>query len=229
MCIRDSFCTLPRQKPTIAMAKQQPRELYELSNEALAIAARSPEAHDVHQERLIRDIMATDEVEYDKAAARMEEVFLYNQTRRTILLPYEVGLAGTMLCAILCFPVVFHDGTATAFADFIGATEECPPGTFADVGTWSWAWMEPMMGTASFSLLCLQQLRLQMSRLAFKPYYDYVQSRRANQLAAHYPRYNRTIIKEFGRSQPLRGDKFNPVGSKSVSYTHLTLPTKRIV
>ena len=42
---------------SLSLAQLQPRELYELSNEALALGARDNEAHDLHQERLIRDIM----------------------------------------------------------------------------------------------------------------------------------------------------------------------------
>ena len=42
---------------SLSLSQLQPRELYELSNEALALGARDNEAHDLHQERLIRDIM----------------------------------------------------------------------------------------------------------------------------------------------------------------------------
>ena len=31
-----------------------------------------------------------------------------------------------------------------------------------EVGTWTWTWMEPMIGTASFALLCAQFARAQV-------------------------------------------------------------------
>jgi len=71
--------------------------------------------------------------------------------------------------------------------------------------------MEPILGTASFSILCLQLLRGAMVNLAYQPYIDFVHSKRANDLADAYPQYTRSIVKDFGRSQPFRGDKFNPL------------------
>lgn len=59
--------------PSIAMASEQPRYLYEWSNDSLAIAARDSNAHDVHQERLIREIMAVEEVEYPQVSKSIEE------------------------------------------------------------------------------------------------------------------------------------------------------------
>ena len=56
--------------------------------------------------------------------------------------------------------------------------------------------------------------RRPLSPLRSQPYQDYVQSRRANKLADAYPMYTRSIVKDFGRSQPLRGPKFNPLNKQ---------------
>ena len=65
-------------------------------------------------------------------------------------------------------PLVFQAEVATAFAQLVHAAPEAPleSRAFANVGTWTWAWMEPMIGTASFSILCLQLLRGAMINLA---------------------------------------------------------------
>ena len=94
-----------------------------------------------------------------------------------------------------------------------GASPEAPipPGAVAaDIGTWTWAWMEPMIGTASFSILCLQLVRSAMVNLAYRPIYAQVLSWRANALADAFPQYDRPIVKDFGRSQPLRSIELGP-------------------
>jgi len=94
------------------------RELYEFSNEALALAARSADAHDVHQERLIREIMATDDVEYKDACDRMREMFDFNMQRsRLLLLPLHTGLVLAAVAAVGCVPLVFDHELAIAFAE----------------------------------------------------------------------------------------------------------------
>ena len=129
-------------------------------------------------------------------------------------LPLEGGLLLAATGAIVAWPLVFDLAPAKAFADITHASyDELPdPVVWVNTGTWTWAWMEPLIGTASFSILCLQLFRGQMKKLALKPYTHYVQSRRANRLADRYPQYTRSIVKDFGRSQPLRGLKYNPVG-----------------
>ena len=226
----------PNFTKSTLLNKQQPRELYELSNEALAIAARETDAHDLHQERLIRDIMANDDVEYREACEKMKEMFMFN--RRYSLggvLPFQLGLAATTMAAVGSIFLVFDFELAQKFADAVHASyDDVPeaiattwgwspggwiPGNFPklkpswpDTGAWTWTWMEPMIGTASFVILCMQMGRNQMKKLVIKPYTDMLQSRRANALAREYPQYTRSIVKDFGRSQPFRGDKFNPIG-----------------
>jgi len=209
--------TLPLiNKPTIATAKAQKSELWELDNDILLLLSRDPEAHAVHQERLIRDIMATDEVPYDNASAVMKAMFVSNQLNPVWTLPYDVTLIVFGCSAFVCCPLVFEFDSAKMFADFFSATlqsEDIPDVHSAlNVGGWTWTWMEPIIGTASFSILCLQLARTTMKKLEFRPYHHRLQSTRANNLALQYPKYTKSIVKDFGRSQPLRGNKFNPVG-----------------
>lgn len=213
------FTATPQQqqgKPTIASAKQQKTELWELDNITLLLLARDPEAHDVHQERLIRDIMATDGIEYNSASLIMKDIFQSNQVNPLFLLPYDITFVVFGVAAFACVPLVFQYDTATTFAESVHATLDTADiptvHSFANVGAWTWTWMEPMIGTASFAILCLQLARTTMKKLEFRPYHHSLQSKRANNLASNYPRFTKSIVKDFGRSQPLRGDKFNPLG-----------------
>ena len=191
-----------------------PRFIYEYSNEMLFFAARDPDAHDVHQERLIREIMVVDDVDYERAAEAMREIFRVNLVQsRYLMAPFHAGLGLCAVSAVGCVPLVFDHTAATLFADFVGSTPEAPlarGASNADVGTWTWAWMEPMIGTASFSILCLQLLRSAMMNLAYRPLYTSVLSWRANALADAFPQYDRPIVKDFGRSQPMRDLELGP-------------------
>ena len=51
--------------------------------------------------------------------------------------------------------------------------------TWLEVGSWSWNWMEPPLGQASFFLLCLQYSRDQMKNIGMKPYTEWLKERRA--------------------------------------------------
>ena len=120
-----------------------PRFIYEYSNEMLFFAARDADAHDVHQERLIREIMVVDEVEYDRAAEAMREIFRYNiDQSRYLMVPFQAGLALCAVSGVLSVPLVFNYSAATAFASYVGASPEAPipPGAVAaDIGTWTYA------------------------------------------------------------------------------------------
>jgi hypothetical protein len=131
--------------------------VYELSNGELAVAARDLNAHDLHQERLVRDIMSADKVEYEVAAEVMRGMFKVNRTGVYWLLPVplEVGVVGFAGMSLLCFPLVFHFETAQAFADYLVASyDEVPEAGrwrmygIANTATWSWAWMEPVSGSS---------------------------------------------------------------------------------
>lgn len=215
LSVRHLATRLKAPYPTPDTARSMPRELYEFSNEALALAARWPDAHDVHQERLVREIMTVDGVPYEAAFEKMKEMFHFNSnTSNILIIPLHTGLAIAIIGSLGCIPLVFDYHAATACAEFLQVDPEhsIPAGaSMASVGQYTWSYMEPLLGTASFSILCLQLLRGAMVNMAYQPYIDFVHSYRANTLADAYPEYNRTIVQDFGRSQPFRGAQFNPV------------------
>lgn len=50
--------------------------------------------------------------------------------------------------------------------------------TMLEVGSWTWNWMEPVMGQVSFFLLCLQFSRAQIEKLGLRPYTEHIKSKR---------------------------------------------------
>jgi len=158
--------------------------------------------------------MAVDDVEYPEACERMKSMYKFNEDMsKLLLLPLHVGMFSCAFAGVVSVPLVFDETLAMAFADFLGAeqTSQLPrDASWATVGEHTWPWMEPIIGTLSFSILCAQLFRGALVSLAYTPYVDFVQSHRANTLADFYPRYARSIVKQFGRSQPFRGSKFNP-------------------
>eukprot|EP01098_Paradermamoeba_levis_P003881 TRINITY_DN1712_c0_g1_i2.p1 TRINITY_DN1712_c0_g1~~TRINITY_DN1712_c0_g1_i2.p1 ORF type:complete len:157 (-),score=40.45 TRINITY_DN1712_c0_g1_i2:205-675(-) len=122
-----------------------------------------------------------------------------------VTLPYKVGVALGLIAAFSAVPLVFHLQTAAWFNDnFVG--EDLPEGgletldSIWKVGHWTWGWMEPYLGTASFVLLGMQFTRANMKRLKWKPYTETILSWRANKLAKAFPKYNRTIVRDYSKS-----------------------------
>ena len=76
--------------------------------------------------------------------------------------------------------------------------------TWLEVGSWSWNWMEPPLGQASFFLLCLQYSRDQMKNIGMKPYTEWLKERRAAKLVDQFPTYNKIIVADFSRSLMMR-------------------------
>merc|ERR1711924_125278 len=122
-----------------------------------------------HKERLIREIIQQDGVSWEEAHCRlieMDECNEENYWRQTF--PYRLGILGAVVSAVAGSMMVFYSPVAEFYGTRI-AGEELPEGvqhisdmTTNQVGTWTWSWMEPMIGTASFVILCSQFGRAQM-------------------------------------------------------------------
>ena len=107
--------------------------------------------------------------------------------------------------------VIKQEGCAAQFVkDEIPDVETLD--TFWKVGAWTWTWMEPAIGTASFVLLALQVnpsaslrcptrcyvrppvvagvqlVRSHMKKIDLKPYHAQLSSMRADRLCAAFPR-----------------------------------------
>jgi len=183
-----------------------PRRFSEFDDPTLAVMA-SQGVHGAFKERMLREIMLQDSCEYGEAyqvLAKMNEVnerfvWLYR-------LPYQVGIATTLCLGISAVPMVFDRDLALWFCEhYVKAEVPSDPvelETTFKVGTWTWQWMEPMIGTASFVLLSLQLVRSHMQKIDLKPFGRYLESRRADHLSKKFPRYEREIVRDYAKSDP---------------------------
>lgn len=184
------------------------RRFREATNDTIFILAISGH-HGACKERLVREIMRVDQCTWEAGRAKMEEVNTANdQSQAMVQLPYILGMSAGVIGSFSSIPMVFHRPTAAWFNDrFVhealpedGGLEALD--TFWKVGNWTWGWMEPYLGTASFVLLGFQFSRSQLQRLNWKPYTEAVVSWRANRLADAFPQYDRQIIRDFSKLDP---------------------------
>lgn len=75
-----------------------------------------------------------------------------------------------------------------------------------EIGIFSWNWMEPILGTTSFFLLCFQYARAQMSNLSVKPYSGWYKEHRAKRVIRTFPQYDPVILTNFSEGDPLHGN-----------------------
>lgn len=194
-----------RSIPTREDALKMAVHYCELSNEALSLMAVR-NVHGARKERLLREIMRVDNVDWIQANAKHHEINIINDQKTWLLkLPYNFGIFTATVSGILSIPMVFHRDTAIWCNNNFVCIEQPPIEelqTMWQVGGWTWSWMEPALGTASFVLLAMQLVRAQMGKINLKPYTEYIQSRRADRLADIYPQYNRDIVRDFAKSDP---------------------------
>jgi hypothetical protein len=196
-------------KPTLAYAKAMPydfssmrhEQILQLSAEGIAGARR---------EALTRNIMSVDDVDYESAKIIMAELEKVNrQWVHAEHLPYSVGLGVAVVSGFASFPLVFHLDTVASFNEkYVTADIPEPKDleTWLEVGSWSWAWMEPVLGQASFALLVAQFARSQMINLGIKPYGNFVKNLRAKRLVKLYPQYDANFVHLYSVTDKLFND-----------------------
>jgi hypothetical protein len=157
-------------------------------------------------ERLRREIMAIENIHWPEAALIADEIKKENQSSGWLMtVPHKIGVTVAITAGIGCIPFIFHKASVTLFNEKF-VTAEVPDAetiqTFLEVGSWSWGWMEPVLGTASFTLLAMQFARNQMLNMSISPYTDSVREMRAKRLAKIYSKYDEDILKDFSRTAP---------------------------
>ena len=156
---------------TIEAAKKMPRHYNEMPPDVLLVMAASGD-QEAREERVIREIMAVDNVEWPVARQTFIKVVLAN--RRGLFaatFPYKVGIFVSFSAGILSFPLIFHLDSVLAFNELFVTTDvpdEKDLETPLEVGSWAWNWMEPPLGQISFFLLCMQYARAQLENLGAK-------------------------------------------------------------
>jgi len=175
----------------------------ELSNDVLMVYCAQGD-HLAHRERLIRNIMVVDGLNWDAAQPKMTEIEAANKVGMWFYtMPYKIGITTAVTAGVLSIPLVFHLDTALWFNEnFVTADVADPEDleTWLEVGSWTWAWNEPVMGQLSFFLLTLQFARNQMLNLKAKPYTDKLLDYRASRLCRQFPMYSPMILSDFARS-----------------------------
>lgn len=189
--------------PTIEEGRKAPQSVMELSDEKLYIMAEQ-EDHTACRERLLRNIMAVDDVDYSIANDKMKEIVAANNAMLGIAtLPYKIGITGGLIIGVGSVPMVFDLSTAQWFNNLYVLEKEASPEdleTVYEVGAWTWGWMEPLIGTGSFVILAMQVARNQMVNMGLKPYTGWVKNRRSKSLVEQFPQYNSDFLRTFSRT-----------------------------
>jgi len=182
----------------------------ELSNEQLFVLAEGEDHNCARREMLRREIMAVDGIEYDATTARVREMSATCASMHTLFkAPYQLGIASALLGGWASLPLVFHFQSASLFNDYFVTADPPDVGdadTWLEVGSWSWNWMEPPLGTISFFLLCMQFAREQRVNIGIKPFTERLKQYQADTLAAAYPQYNNRIVRQYAESVALQPD-----------------------
>jgi hypothetical protein len=191
---------------TIETAKSLPKEYDEYPNDVIITMAVMGD-QGAREERLVREIMAVDEVAYEVAQSTLERIKTSN--RKGLVwqtLPYKIGIATAVTAGVVSFPLIFHYDTVLWFNEFYvtcDVPEEKDLETPLEVGGFAWNWMEPPLGQVSFFLLCMQYSRAQLENLGIKPFTNIFKSRRAKRLHIEFPQYNAQVLTSFSEGDPL--------------------------
>lgn len=203
-------------RPTTSYAEKQPSHVCELNHTSLAELAMLGD-HCSRRERLIREVMAVDNISWGQAHEVLNTLVKQNEKYYWFeTLPYRVGITLAFLGGVGSSALVFWKPAAEWYAINV-AGEELPEGvkdvdemTVNQVGTWTWSWMEPMIGTASFVLLCAQFIRAQATKMNMKTYGDRILQWRGNRLAKVFPEYDSSMVRAWAKHLPKVGFDFFP-------------------
>ena len=174
----------------------------ELSNETLFLLSKTGDLT-AARERMIREVMGIDGVDRDAAKEMTRTIAKKNAEGLFMgLLPYRVGISVAIASAWISIPAVFSLQFAKTFNTYFVTTEvpsKSELDTLLEVGSWTWNWMEPPLGTISFFLLCLQYARDQRINIGQKPWTDQYRSNQADKVALAFPLYDRHIVRDYAK------------------------------
>lgn len=215
-------------RPTIENAERQPTHVCEMSHQSLAEIAMLGN-HCAMRERLLREIMAVDQIAWGPAHEVLNKMDVCNERFYWFeSMPYRIGVTAAFVGGVLGSLMVFYKPVALWYGENI-AGEELPEGvkdisemTTNQVGTWTWSWMEPMIGTASFVLLCCQFTRAQVMKMNMKTYAEHLLTWRANRLAKQFPEYDGSMVRAWAKHIPPVGLDFFPIYERRAGYKGFT-------
>jgi len=219
---RSKQSPLAYKAPTLEYAAQQPRHVSELSHENLAVLAMENNQC-AQRERLLREIMAVEGISWGDAHEKLAKL---GEAKAKLYwvetLPYRIGIFGAMIGGVMGTLLVFNKPIAQMYAEKI-AGEELPEGvkdiselTMNQVGAWTWNWMEPMIGVASFVLLCCQFSKGQARQIHMRTYGECILHWRANRLAQMFPQYDKSMVRAWSMHMPRTGLNFSPIFERDI-------------
>mmetsp|Transcript_29458 Transcript_29458/g.68382 ORF Transcript_29458/g.68382 Transcript_29458/m.68382 type:complete len:264 (-) Transcript_29458:120-911(-) len=200
-----SFASYPTAETAADM--QLGNEFFEMDNETITLLAAQGDVG-ATTERLTREIMAVDEVSWDEATVKVDEMkSALNAGLGMRTLPQKVFIGTLIVGGLATFPLCFDLTTAKVFNDACVTADVADPEdleTWLEVGAWTWNWMEPPLGQLSFFILCLDFARAQLNNLGLKPYVEKMVAARGSKLASAYPKYHNKILTDFATCNGLK-------------------------
>jgi len=167
------------------------------------------------RERLRREIMSIDGIEYADTSARLLEMAkLINPNDPSIEAPFKVAIFASLLSGFASIPLTFHYATAAKFNDLFVTCDPPEVGTtdtMLEVGMWSWAWMEPLTGTMCFVLLCFEFARDQRLAIGGKTAMHALMDHQASKLVKAYPQYDANILTKYGYVLAVRDNEVESI------------------
>lgn len=174
---------------------------------SLTLTSAAQGNHEARIEMLKRHIMSNDKISYDEATEVFEKIQKKNsEFMFSLSLPYQIGIGLGLTAAFWSVPLVFDLSIAEWFNEHFVTTDVPEPQdleTMFEVGSWTWNWMEPALGTVSFFLLCLQYTRAQIQNLGVKPYTEKVKQWRGERLSNAFPQYDARFLIAYSESSSI--------------------------
>ena len=206
-----TVCETAPSSGTVGSHDHHIRDFKDLTGEALfRMSVQQGGCLGSARERLVREVMIVDSVSHEDALEVVRGMARKNAEGLTLsVLPYRIGINTAYVAAWLSIPAVFSLQFAKKFNE-VAVTTDVPAAsdlnTMLEVGSWTWNWMEPPLGTISFFLLCLQYARDQKINIGQKPWTTYWKEKQGDKLAAAYPQYHKPIVRDYGQETCFEDD-----------------------
>lgn len=202
-------------RPNFEIAARQPTHVSEITHRSLAEAAMMGNDSAI-RERLLREIMCVDQCSWEQAHAVLAKMDEYNEQYYWVeSMPYRVGIFLAIIIGILSAILVFWRPIAYWYGVEI-ACEDPPEDPSIDemtvnqIGSWTWTWMEPMIGTATFLLLCFQFMRGQTTRMNMNEYSQFIGTQRGLRIRAKFKHYDGSMTAAWADRLPKVKMNFMP-------------------
>ncbi len=188
------------------------RHVSELSSERLFLLAKNGSI-DGKREMMRREVMRVDKIEYEATTERVVEISeMTTAGLDSIRLPYQIGITMALFVGYVSIPLVFYFPLVEVFNHHCVTMEVPPPedlDTILETGAWSWNWMEPPLGTISFTLLCYQWANEQKRHIGVASFEDKIRMRMGDKLVEHFPQYNSQVLRAYAESIAMVDDSPN--------------------